>query len=645
MAAKLISSPLIQELDASGDPYSGGKLYIYDAGTTTERTTYSDSDLAVANTNPLIADSAGRFGPIFLAESTTDLKLALYDSDDVLVWSQDDVPIGQSTNFYAQTTAETSAAVTPTDYSYEPGNVKRYGAVGDGLTDDTDDIANAFLANTSVFFPEGNYLVYEIEVTDGHEARGAGMGATTLTRTSGATDTLGVFYANSGAADAFVENLTFRDMTLDGRVSTLSFSEQQHLVSLSGVDNVSFERVKFSGFRGDGIYLGSIGGERHNKNVSVIGCFFDGVNSDNRNAISVIDCDGLIIKGNHFYDCSRSNMPGAIDIEPNANVYHVNKNVVIADNTFKDVGGGVAVVGIVLTNETFTTQPENFIISNNVFDQDETALYVDSDATSYTRPLNVQFENNSGRCSNPCDVQGYVRGLRYCGNQFYNTGTATLGFELTDELHDAVVSENILSGDDATSEGFRVRGGSNIIFDGNIFRDQTDFCYFLGGSGVTLDGVRIVNSKVESSEAGVEFNGGTLTCIEIVDSDFRGVSASPIEGTLPADLVVRNLRTDASNVLAFGAADATPSVLLSDTFETGGSVLTITDLDEGYAGKTVTIISKAAITFDVTGTDLNGGTTDLVTASGDITRWFCEDGAEWHLIGFMDASVDNSGGA
>ena len=38
---------------------------------------------------------------------------------------------------FIRTAAEVSAGVTPTDFTYEPGNVKRYGAVGDGTTDDT----------------------------------------------------------------------------------------------------------------------------------------------------------------------------------------------------------------------------------------------------------------------------------------------------------------------------------------------------------------------------------------------------------------------------------------------------------------------------------------------------------------------------
>ena len=44
---------------------------------------------------------------------------------------------------YPRTSAEVSAGVTPTDYSYPPGDVRRYGAVGDNVTDDSVAIRNA----------------------------------------------------------------------------------------------------------------------------------------------------------------------------------------------------------------------------------------------------------------------------------------------------------------------------------------------------------------------------------------------------------------------------------------------------------------------------------------------------------------------
>lgn len=49
-----------QFFDANGDPLAGGKLYFYDAGTSTAKSVYSDSSGTVTLTNPVILDSAGR---------------------------------------------------------------------------------------------------------------------------------------------------------------------------------------------------------------------------------------------------------------------------------------------------------------------------------------------------------------------------------------------------------------------------------------------------------------------------------------------------------------------------------------------------------------------------------------------------------
>lgn len=41
----------------------------------------------------------------------------------------------------------------------DPINVKMYGAIGDGITDDTKAIKNAVLSNETVYFPNGEYIV------------------------------------------------------------------------------------------------------------------------------------------------------------------------------------------------------------------------------------------------------------------------------------------------------------------------------------------------------------------------------------------------------------------------------------------------------------------------------------------------------
>lgn len=83
------SFPIETILDNNGRPVGGGKLNFYEAGTTTRLDTFSDEGLTIANTNPVVADSAGRFGDIWLREQ--NYKVVLTDADDITVWSADPV--------------------------------------------------------------------------------------------------------------------------------------------------------------------------------------------------------------------------------------------------------------------------------------------------------------------------------------------------------------------------------------------------------------------------------------------------------------------------------------------------------------------------------------------------------------------------
>jgi hypothetical protein len=74
--------------DASGVA-SGWKVSFYASGTTTRKDTFSDASLSTANTNPVVANSAGRFGDIFYESGT--YKVVLTDENDVEKWTADPV--------------------------------------------------------------------------------------------------------------------------------------------------------------------------------------------------------------------------------------------------------------------------------------------------------------------------------------------------------------------------------------------------------------------------------------------------------------------------------------------------------------------------------------------------------------------------
>jgi len=57
----VMPSPYQTLFDNNGDPMAGGLVWTYAAGTSTPYPTYTDVTLTVANSNPIVADSAGRF--------------------------------------------------------------------------------------------------------------------------------------------------------------------------------------------------------------------------------------------------------------------------------------------------------------------------------------------------------------------------------------------------------------------------------------------------------------------------------------------------------------------------------------------------------------------------------------------------------
>lgn len=80
-----------QFFDNNGIMLSGGKIYTYEAGTTTPLATYTSSTGTTAHTNPIVLDAAGRVpsgGEIwnelrlykFILKTSADVTLATYDN-------------------------------------------------------------------------------------------------------------------------------------------------------------------------------------------------------------------------------------------------------------------------------------------------------------------------------------------------------------------------------------------------------------------------------------------------------------------------------------------------------------------------------------------------------------------------------------
>jgi len=93
-----------QFLDNSGNVLTGGKIFTYAAGTTTNQATYTTSAGNIPHSNPIILDASGRVpsgGEIWLTDGFS-YKFILRDANDVLIATYDNVT-GINSNFVAFT--------------------------------------------------------------------------------------------------------------------------------------------------------------------------------------------------------------------------------------------------------------------------------------------------------------------------------------------------------------------------------------------------------------------------------------------------------------------------------------------------------------------------------------------------------------
>lgn len=171
-----------QFFDNNGVPLAGGKLYTYAAGTTTPQATYTSISGATPHTNPIILDSAGRVSSEIWVTSTAFYKFRLDTANDVTVWTKDDVPgilaantIFNATDIIYSQGSPGAATRTVASRLQDFVSVKDFGAVGDGMADDTVAFQNALDSGQPVYAPPGEYLISDtLRLNPGAALIGAG---------------------------------------------------------------------------------------------------------------------------------------------------------------------------------------------------------------------------------------------------------------------------------------------------------------------------------------------------------------------------------------------------------------------------------------------------------------------------------------
>lgn len=500
-----------QFFDNSGDVLTGGLLYSYAAGTTTPATTYTSVTGLTANSNPIVLDAAGRVsGQIWLTDGV-GYKFILTNSVGTQIgsWdnitSQDTGSTGLSASAISYTAAGSPTVRTVQAKLQEVVSVKDFGAVGDGVTNDTAAVQLAVNSGAkAVYFPSGTYLCSQITLVSGQTLYGDGP-ASIIKYNSGAA----LLYGLSASGATYLEDVTIRGLQLLGIVATSGFSEFIHLINVNGVRDFVVEDCQLIGFQGDGVYLGAFtDNTRHNFNVRISGCLIDGVNKDNRNGVSVIDGTNVRIEGNTFQNCTRSSMPGPVDIEPN-DAANIILDISVVGNTFRNSDGANGMVSVVIAS-TLTTAPAGFLISNNTMagsTQYAVNLRIFND---YATPQNIVISNNTSTCPGFIRCYPFVRGMTVSGNSIsFTTRETLIGFVSGDKQYDVSITGNTFVGTNAR-RAMTIRDGSRIAVVNNVFTNCLDYGILTGDTTAALSYASFIGNVFNNITGAAQSVGTTV---------------------------------------------------------------------------------------------------------------------------------------
>jgi hypothetical protein len=478
---------------------------------------------------------------------------------------------------YPRTAAEVTAAVTPTNYQYAPGNVLRYGT---NTTPGTTDLATA-LNNAILVASQSGGAAY---VPD---------------------EVVGI-----GSAITHKSNVALLGL---GRQSTIK------LLNNSDVSMISISSTSGASIRG--IKLDGNAANQTTEDISAVAgnTVTDFVFSDNH----VKDTNGrgiqiqhtsnrCSIRNNHFENIGGGTTDLGGAIESNGNSGTDNENIQIFGNLIE--GTSQKGVSLVTTN--------NFIVSNNIINtSDRESLYIktcDNGAVSNNRgEQDGVAAQDIGVTVSACNL------ITVNGNYFVS---GTLGIEVTALSADIVVSANIVM--DVAGEGVTINDCDNVSVTGNIIHECGDT------GSVAESGIRVFVNASETAE-NITIGGNTIK-LPTSDNAFRGISLYNDAATA----TIQNVAITGNSILGNGNATAR-GISINDTggagtvdlvTVVGNSLENFTIREILSRGTNVRISGNAADLYDVTYNDgvmLEGNGQEVVTTTNVITA--AESGKTFYL--------------
>jgi hypothetical protein len=449
------------------------------------------------------------------------------------------------------TAAEIAAGVTPTDYQYQPGDVRRYGADPTGVADSTAAIQAASSASDRVSIEDGVYLTNQITLADGRKYEFYGKNCELK------------LIANASGPMIFNDDLTF-------------------------VDRLEVRGIQFNGNKANQTGWLNDGFRIHARHLVIEGCEFFGFKGMSVSISHVADYARIV--NNTFRDAAEHSgvlgeNSGYVSLRTNPNRATSDKqNIIIASNSF--VGFvpstfGHGVFGILAAGNSALTHDDShrlLITGNTFYECGQNAAGNKAGAITLYR-----------RCDRSIVTNNYIYGGDEVGIDVQLTRRCIVANNLIDRVYLGIgVTPRI----DTTSQpSSRVLIANNII--SNLQDPTTGAIYARSGestSPVSTD-LTIIGNQIENAAQGVQvqYMGGG---IQIIGNNFKDIfKSSPSTGQRAIDFVggTATADTTARVVISNNVMQNSENLFVSMRYYAGPVTICDNIVDDVAATRAITV--------------------------------------------------------
>lgn len=439
-------------------------------------------------------------------------------------------------------------------------NVKTYGAVGDGITDDTDALRNAFATSKYIEFEPGKtYLVN----ADGYPTLRAVLNATSQNSVViiGNNATLKFSASSTGPIGLnFIEltncnNVLIKDLIFDGNSANQNYG--YHSVAIFGGENIKLINLTCNNMYFDGVYVRATTPatfSTYPKNV-----YIENITTYNcgRNGISIIGANGIKIKGGYLTNTVGD--PGAgIDVEPNSSdVWGVRDleidGVVVKDN----YGRGIVITGNAAVS-TDTPYCLNAILSNITAYNNAAGADVNVGGSDvgvfHCADFVLNGFNNPGQTTDPIDAglvyiastaqKVVLNNLSFNNVQFPTTTKSLVYLDSSD--NETRVINNVTAN---SCTGTVVRGGKYSTISNVLAEDCTgEYTVLLGNGRGTLRNSTFIRSSLVQAYNVSNTGLYSIEGITFIDPTARAMRLYIANSTVQ-DIKVRHTGTAATQAI------------------------------------------------------------------------------------------------